>query len=803
MRTLVAIITLCFIVSMIFAQDDIIFFSDSPDGDILLDASWGFYSQPSYLELKGNNDKFPVDAQHPYQGAHSLRLHWISKSGGDWGIAVASQGWQRWDFTKYDSIVYWINAPAAIEPEDLPDFGIEDVTNRRSSRINLSQFVEGVDADSTTWQKVSIPIDSIPVGPDNCDYTKIKTIFHYQANSDGEEHIVWIDEIRIIKAGGTGPTPPPIPTHLMVEGHDSRIDLKWDLIINPDLLGFYIYRSSTELGPFEKINQIAHQRNLYSDFFGENDRTYYYYITAVNNAYDESEPSDTLSATSYEMNEEELLTSIQKATFRYFWDYGHPVSGLTREVSGSGNTCTSGGTGFGLMTIMVGTDREFVSRDSAAARVLKILSFLQDSSTRYHGAWPHWINGETGETIPFSMYDDGGDIVETAYLVQGLLTIRQYFTLDNAVETEIRNRATELWETVEWDWYRRNPYGIVLYWHWSPNYDWRMNMPVIGFNECMIVYLLAIASPTHPVPSSLYYEGWAASPNYTNGNSYYGYKQWVGKPYGGPLFFTHYSFLGFDPRDKQDQFCNYFENNRNISLIHRAYCMENPKQHAGYDSLVWGLTASYNPWGYSAHEPFTNDNGTITPTAAISAMPYTPNESIATLKHFYYQFGDRLWGEFGFKDAFNLNQNWFAEIYVSIDQGTIVPMIENYRTELCWNMFMQNTEIQDMLQAVGFTGVEDYSMPTTRPKKFTLMQNYPNPFNTQTVIKFGLPEESIVTIEIFNLRAEKVETLLNKTKKPVGFYSVNFDAKNLPSGMYFYRIKTNNLSQMRKMLLLK
>ena len=234
-------------------------------------------------------------------------------------------------------------------------------------------------------------------------------------------------------------------------------------------------------------------------------------MTAINKNYQESSPSDTVSATSYQMTDAQLMNSIQEATFRYFYDFGHPVSGLTREVSTSNEVCTSGGTGFGLMTIMVGAERNFISRDSAAVRILKILRFLQDNTTRYHGAWAHWINGATGETIPFSQYDDGGDLVETAYLIQGMLTVRQYFNLDNAVENEIRSRVTQMWESVEWDWYRRNENGLVLYWHWSPNYEWQMNMPVKGFNEAMIVYLLAIASPTHGVPASLYYSGWAGS----------------------------------------------------------------------------------------------------------------------------------------------------------------------------------------------------------------------------------------------------------------------------------------------------
>ncbi|OHB60294.1 MAG: beta-glucosidase [Planctomycetes bacterium RBG_13_50_24] len=406
------------------------------------------------------------------------------------------------------------------------------------------------------------------------------------------------------------------------------------------------------------------------------------------------------------MTDEQLLTSVQEAVFRYFWDYGHPVSGLAREgyeLGHSTDTCASGGTGMGLMAMCVGAERGFVTRTQAAGRVLQILTFLEESAARYHGAWPHWLNGATGETKPFSTYDDGGDLVETAYVIQGMLTVRQYFDDPNdPVESEIRDRATRMWEQVEWNWYRQSPYSPVLYWHWSPNHGWQMNHAVTGYNECMITYLLAIASPTHSIPAACYYNGWASSEDYANGNTYYDYVQAVGPEMGGPLFFTHYSHLGFDPRDKSDAFCNYFENSRNISLINRAYCIENPGGYAGYSDLLWGLTASFNPWGYGAQSP-TSDNGTISPTAALSAMPYVPEESLATLKAFYYTYGEDLWGPFGFFDAFNLTEDWFAPGYIAIDQGPIVIMIENYRTQLCWNLFMANPEIQPMLNAIGFT----------------------------------------------------------------------------------------------------
>ena len=313
--------------------------------------------------------------------------------------------------------------------------------------------------------------------------------------------------------------------------------------------------------------------------------------------------------TNADLSGQALLTEVQETTFDYFWGFAHPVSGLAREgYQHSSDICTSGGTGMGLMTIVVGVERGFVTRSAAAGRILQIVSFLEDNATRYHGAWPHWLNGSTGATIPFSTYDNGADLVETAYLIQGVLTARKYFDGANAVETEIRSRIDRMWEQVEWDWFLNG--GDALYWHWSPDYGWQMNMQIRGYNETMIAYILAIASPTQPIPVSCFYDGWAGN-NYANGKEFYGFRQWVGPDLGGPLFFTHYSFLGFDPRNKRDNYCNYFENNRNIALIHKAYSIANPSGFVGYGADCWGLTASTNPWGYLAHSP-TNDNGTNT-----------------------------------------------------------------------------------------------------------------------------------------------------------------------------------------------
>lgn len=400
------------------------------------------------------------------------------------------------------------------------------------------------------------------------------------------------------------------------------------------------------------------------------------------------------------MNSEWLLDHVQRRTFRYFWDFAHPVSGLARERDSSGDIVTIGGSGFAVMAILVGIERGFIGRREGLQRLLAMVGFLE-SAARFHGAWPHWVNGITGHGIAFSPKDDGGDLVETALLIQGLLAARQYFHGGHAREQLLREKITLLWETVEWDWYRRDS-GKVLYWHWSSKRGWAMDLAIRGYNEAMIVYLLAIASPTHGVPASLYHSGWAGLDNYRNNRLFHGHRLEVGPDWGGPMFFAHYSFLGFDPRNRRDAYCNYFQRNRNHTLINRAYCIENPRSFSGYCENSWGLSASDNPWGYAAHEPGESDNGTLTPTAALSSMPYTPDFSMQAIEHFYFDLGDRLWGPMGFYDAFNSQQNWYAKSYLAIDQGPIIIMIENYRSALLWELFMGNPEIPPMLEAVGF-----------------------------------------------------------------------------------------------------
>lgn len=400
------------------------------------------------------------------------------------------------------------------------------------------------------------------------------------------------------------------------------------------------------------------------------------------------------------LSDDALLDRVQRQTLRYFWDFGHPDSGLARErsnpVSGYDfrNTVTTGGTGFGIMAMLVAAERGFLSRSDVRARLRRITDSLA-SADRYHGVFPHFLHGGTGKTIPFSPKDDGGDLVETSFLIAGLLCARQYF----AGDTELGSAINHLWHEVEWDWHTRGE--DVLYWHWSPRHDWAMNHAIRGWNECLVTYVLAAASPTHAIPTEVYHRGWADSPDFRNGRAYYGVTLPLGPDRGGPLFFTHYSFLGLDPRHLRDAYADYWAQNCAHVQVNRAHCIANPHGFAGYGANCWGLTACDGDKGYNAFSP-SNDHGVIAPTAALSSMPYLPAESMAALRHFHDERGETLWRDCGFADSFNASANWVAPGHLAIDQGPIIIMIENHRSGLLWRLFMNCPEARRGLDRLGF-----------------------------------------------------------------------------------------------------
>ena len=424
-----------------------------------------------------------------------------------------------------------------------------------------------------------------------------------------------------------------------------------------------------------------------------------------------------------------LLDIVQRQTFRYFWNFGHPVSGMARErdntvkanyywdyineADGEPNfskgtfgpeACAMGGTGFGILSTVVAVNRGWIGRDTALKRLVKIVDFLIKADC-YHGIYPHFMNGVTGKTIPFGRLDDGADIVETSYLFMGLLTARQYFNGNTPLEKYFRNRVNEMWRDADWNWHSKGD-DKHLYWHWSPDNDFDMNFPVFGYDEALITYIVAASSESHPISKELYENSWVRGQGWKNGKTYYGYKLPLGNyDKGGPLFFEQYTYMGINPNGlKDDNGIDYAEQTKNHTLINRAYCIENPKKYKGYGANCWGLTAGDSYKGYVAHCP-EDDRGVIQPTAALSSFPYTPEYSMQALKHFYYDLGDKIWGPYGFADGFSESHNWYGKTHLAIDEGPIVVMIENYRSGLIWKLFMGCPEVKEGLTRLGFKTV--------------------------------------------------------------------------------------------------
>lgn len=412
------------------------------------------------------------------------------------------------------------------------------------------------------------------------------------------------------------------------------------------------------------------------------------------------------------LSNDALMDTVQRRTFRYFWEGGEPYSGMAREryhidnvyPAGGPEVVTSGGSGFGIMAILSGIDRGYVSRMEGFRRMEKIITFLEKAD-RFHGAYPHWWNGETGKVLPFGAKDNGGDLVETAFLMQGLLAVHQYYINGTQEEQALASRIDKLWREVDWDFYRRNGQN-VLYWHWSPTDGWAMDFPVHGYNECMIMYILAAASPTHGVPAVVYTEGWAQNGEIVSPHTVEGiplHLRYQGTQ-AGPLFWAQYSFLGLNPTGLGDRYCSdYFNEMRNLTLVNRAYCIRNPKHYVGFGPDCWGLTASYSVDGYAAHAPNEREDvGVIAPTAALSSIVYTPEYSLQVMRHLY-EMGDKVFGPYGFYDAFSETDNWYPKRYLAIDQGPIAVMIENYRSGLLWRLFMSHPDVQNGLNKLGFT----------------------------------------------------------------------------------------------------
>jgi hypothetical protein len=667
-----------------------------------------FYSSgksflPSTLTV--DDGRIPVETTEFISGPNALDLEWQSKPEGGWVAQLDLYKWRdrRIEFPG-QNLYLWVYAPQGIAAKDLPEIALKDLEGGFTQPLRLAGIAPNLRAGK--WTRLRIPLSRfVSASLSTFQAHRLTTILLVQGEADGTAHTLYLDDIRV-EDDHPGVHAPAAVHGVKAKGYERHIDISWDAVTDPNLAQYVVYRS-IDGKPYQQIGVQRPGVNRYCDYVGDAHFTASYKVTARTSTLAESPRSEAVTASTHPMTDDELLTMVQEASVRYYWEQEEPHSGMTREdIPGDDDIVALGASGFGIMVTIVGTDRGFIARDEAVERLLRITAFL-DKADRYHGAWPHFLNGSTGRRVPlFGIFDNGADLVETSFLMEGLLTARQYFDGKTAAEKELDRRITRLWEGVEWDWFRATPKRDALFWHWSPEYAWYIHNRLTGWNEVMITYLEAIASPTHGSPPEIYYSGWAGEGVqnvYGNPRKEYGIPLAVGEGTGGPLFFTDYSFMGFDPHNLRDKFANYFVNNRNQARVNEAYCVANPHHWKGYGADDWGLTATDGPDGYVPYEATADlDDGTIAPTGAISAFAYTPQASMAVLKHFYRNLGAQVWSVYGFRDAFNLQQNWYSGITMGLNQAPMAVMIENHRTGLIWRLFMANPEIRQALERIGF-----------------------------------------------------------------------------------------------------
>ncbi|MFZ1527824.1 MAG: glucoamylase family protein [Ferruginibacter sp.] len=714
MRYYLLILT-SFLFTVAHAQEhdyNYVFFTNGPmPGDY-------FYSRVSFQGrsvVTNVNGRLPVTSNIFHTPGNALMLQYKNAPAGSWRAAVLYHEIRGMDHFKRSSLLsFWVYMPLnKLLQRELPDIQLMRKDSSLTPAVKLENLKYG------NWQQVLIPLKSFAGNNEINPTDFVGIVFSKEGGKELSFHTLYIDDIEFTDAGNGMPVASrPLITSAS-QKYPMHVDITWNKPADKNIRLVKIYRSENGIN-YKPVGVQQPYINRYADYTGKTGMKYRYAISFLNGNYEETVRSEPLRGNTAAMTDDELLTMVQEASFRYYWENAEPVSGLAKEnLHGRHNMIATGASGFGMMALIAGTERKFISRKESIERFHKILNFLEKAD-RFHGVYPHFLDGPSGKVEPFfGKHDNGADLVETAFMFEGLLAASQYFNAANAEEKWIRDKITAIWEQAEWDWFKQRPDSKFLYWHWSPDQAWVINHNLIGWNETMVTYLLAIASPTHPVSAGMYYSGWANQDStgiqyrsgwgqssdgahYTNANTYYGIKLDVGVNNGGPLFFIHYSYMGYDPHFITDKYTNYFTNNQNIARINYRYCVKNPKGFKGYGEAAWGLTASDGPYDYSADEPVTwQDRGKITPTGAIGSFPYLPREAMAALKNYYYNYGSFLWGEFGFKDAFNPSLNWCSEIYMGLNQAPMTVMIENYRTGLLWKLFMANPDIQNGLKKLG------------------------------------------------------------------------------------------------------
>ncbi len=737
------------------------------------------------------NDKIPCSTTS-YKGATSLKFNYTSAAAGNWKVSIYRSGWTTADLSGLDSLSFYVYSDSELPNTALPLIGLRAA--RKGSTAEVSSSLYKLSDYNTTipaghWMRVKFPLSAVTGDSNNSelDYTVVKGVIFSQSEYNNSSRIILIDEITAFKSIAVVP---PV-TVFSATGYDSHAELNWVFPVNG--LSYRIYASFDSGQSYELRGETT--GNYYLDFVREtakNTAVIYRIVTVTQGK--ESVPLEK-TATLRDYTDDELLDLVQRYSFRYFWEGAHQATGMALERSdGSGSTAASGATGMGLMAMIVAYEREYQPREEVKDRILKILYFLENCD-RHHGAWSHWYNADTYRTQPFSTDDDGGDLVETSYVAQGLVALKNYFSGTDEKSMQIRTEAEKLWKEIDWNWYQQSGQN-QLYWHWSPNFNFSKNMKVTGWNECQVTYIMAASSPTHGITKDVYVQGWARNGNMVNKRSFYNYEIKLSPDWGGPLFWLHYSFLGINPHGLKDQYADYWQEHVNTVKIQHAYAVVNPLNRKNYSDKCWGLTASDDPYGYTAHQPMSNDNGTISPTAALASMPYTPVESMKALNYFYRERGKDVFGKYGPYDAFNDGLNWIKKAYLGIDQGPIVVMIENYRTGLLWNNVMKDTDVRAGLDKLGFQ--YQLSTPVSDLKNSGELKIVPNPAKDRVSIFFPEAEDNHpVGIKIFSMDGR---TVWSKNLSPDSSV-VSVDCSNLDNGIYLVHLENGKKQIQAKLLI--
>jgi hypothetical protein len=741
---------------------------------------------PGYPEY---NDKVPCSST-AFKGSTSLKFNYTSAPGGNWKVSIFRSGWTTANVSGLDSIAFYAYSASEVPSSALPLIGLRAINKVGSGEVSsklysLSDYNNGIPA--AKWTRIVFPLGIImnDSGNSDMDFTTVNAVIYNQSETNNTSRTIFVDEITVFKSLLVVP---PV-TNLTGAGYDSHAELTWRLPMKD--LSYRVYASFDGGTNYELRGET--NDSIYLDFVpasGKNKTVQFRVVTLAQNR--ESEPLST-SATLKDYTDEELLDMVQRYAFRYFWEGAHQASGMALErTDGGSSTAATGATGMGLMAMIVAHEREYKPKEEIKDRILKILSFLE-TCDRYQGAWSHWYNADTKHTQPFTTDDDGGDLVETSYMAQALIALKHYFSGQDTKSVQIREKADLLWKGVDWNWYRQ--YGQnVLYWHWSPNYLFSKNMKITGWNEALVTYVMAASSPTYGVPKEVYTQGWARNGAMVVKRTYYTYEINLSPDYGGPLFWVQYSHLGINPHGLTDQYANYWQEHVNTVRIHHAYAVANPYGFENYSDKCWGLTASDDPYGYTAHQPVNNDNGTISPTAALASMPYAPDEALKALKYFYRERGKDVFGPYGPYDAFNDELNWVKKAYIGIDQGPIVVMIENYRTGLLWSNFMIDTDVMAGLTKLGFQTTSVYPV-LIRPDDLKV---YPNPSNGRAYIHLSGFEPPIL-MNVFTSDGRLVRSEQLNDNSPV----VSFDFSDLGNGYYIIHLADRWKTGKTKLLIQK